>query len=198
MTKKKNSINKDSLVLIVIFAIVAIFVFGLKPLYQMFEKLQNGTLFEKEIIENKDKEEKKEEEYKIIKPIGESKLLCTQSVSNEGGTQKIDLTLYHTNNRLKSIKMDRDYSGFNDEYSNYILSEQNKFKERKTNNLSNKGYSIDIKLESTTELEVSEVFNLETTDLDKVSKDINMKGTYNQDIYEIANEYIKDGYVCKW
>ena len=193
---KKGEAN-DTTILLVIGAIMVIFIFGLKPIYKVIVKIKNGTLFET-VEKQEEKEEKQEEVYKILKPVGASQLVCTRSILEEGGEQQINIILYHTNNRLKSIKNDIEYSGNTDTYTNYILSEQNVYKQRKNNNLKNLGYSVDINLISTSNLEISEVILLEKTDVEDISEEINMKGTYNQDIYEIANEYMNMGYACEW
>lgn len=193
--------NNEGIILIIIGVIVLAFIFGMKPLYNTIQKLQNGTLF-KNSQQSKKVDEPKEEVYTILKPVGASKLLCKNVLSSEGGDKTTKVTLYYTNSKLKSIKEDISYSSITDEYSNYILSEQSKYKQRKNSNLSNKGYSIDIDLVSTTTLDISSVYLLEKTDIEDIiltSDDIpTVFGSFDKDIYEVANEYMKNSYTCEW
>lgn len=193
--------NNDGMILIIIGVIVLAFIFGMKPIYNTIQKLQNGTLFKSN--EQKDNNEKPQEEvYTILKPVGASKLICKNTLSSEGGDKTIKVTLYYTNSKLKSIKEDISYSSITDEYSNYILSEQSKYKQRKNSNINNKGYSIDIDLVSTTTLDISSVYLLEKTDIEDIiltSDDTPIVyGSYDKDIYEVSNEYMNNSYVCEW
>ncbi|HPF82615.1 MAG TPA: hypothetical protein PLV83_00380 [Bacilli bacterium] len=192
--------NNDLLLFIFIAVIILIFIFGLKPIYKTFDKLKSGTLFEKtKKVETKPVEEEK---YVILKPSGTNKLTCKSVVSDNGGDKTIYAYLYYTDNKLKSIKEDISYSSITDEYSNYILAEQSKYKQRKTSNLTNKGYSIEVNLDGTTSLKISEVFLLVNADLKdmKLGKDdkLDVIGEYNDDIYELSNKYVSNNYSCQW
>lgn len=193
--------NNEGMILIIIGVIILGFIFGMKPIYNTVQKLQNGTLF-KSNHQNKEVKEPEEEVYTILVPVAASKLVCKNVLSSEGGDKTIKVTLYYTNSKLKSIKEDISYSSITSEYSNYILSEQSKYKQRRNSNLNNKGYSIDINLVSTTTLDVSSVYFLEKTDIDDIiltSDDIpTVFGSFDKDIYEAANEYMKNSYTCEW
>lgn len=194
--------NNDNVILIVIGVIVVAFIFGLKPVYRTMQKLQNGTLFQKTDTNKKDDNKKPSDEYKILEPIGASKLVCKTSVMSEGGDKTTKATLYYTNNNLKSIKEEISYSSITDEYTNYILSEQSKYKQRKTSNLKNKGYSIEINLLSTTTLDISSVYLLDKMDLKDITLSTNdildIYGEFDQNIYDAATLYTNSGYVCEW
>lgn len=202
---KKSGMNikmdNDKLILIIIFVIVVAFIFGMKPMYKTFEKLRNGTLFNK-TSDTPIVEPTPEEQYTILKPVGASNVLCKHIVSSDGGDKTIKTYLYYTNREVKSIKEDISYSGITDEYTNYILSEQNKYKQRKNSNLDSKGYSVEIDLVSTSTLKISSVYLLEKIDLSDITlksgDKLEVYGQLNQDVYELVDEYITVGYDCEW
>lgn len=202
---KKSGMNikmdNDKLILIIIFVVVIVFIFGMKPMYKTFEKLRNGTLFNS-ASDTPIVEPVPEEQYTILKPVGASNVLCERIISDEGGDKTIKTYLYYTNRKIKSIKEDISYSGITDEYTNYILSEQSKYKQRKNSNLESKGYSVEIDLVSTSTLKVSSVYLLEKIDLTdivlKTDDSLEVLGQLDQDVYDLAGEYISAGYDCEW
>lgn len=192
--------DNDKLILIIIFVIVIVFIFGLKQLYKTIEKIKDGTLFKTE--ETVPEPLPQEEDYKILKPVGENEVLCNKTISTEGGDESIKTTIYYTSKKAKSLKEDISYSGITESYSNFILSELSNYKKRKNYNLDNIGYSIDIELSGTSSLKVSSVYLLSKTNITDIQisdKDrIEAYGTYDEDIYELVKSYSDSGYTCNW
>lgn len=201
----KLRLDDDQTVLLVIFIIVVGFILGMKPIYQTVAKLKNGTLFHNTDVDKKPvvKPEEPEEVYKILKPKGASNVMCKKVYSEDTGDKTVKTYIYYTNGEVKSIKEDISFSSITEEYSNYMLAEQNKFKQRKSNNLDNNGYSVDINFESTSSLKISSVYLLEKTDLADIKlakKDDRLEtmGQLNQNVYNLADEYTAVGYECEW
>lgn len=197
--------NNEDIVLIVIGVIIIGFVLGLKPMYKFMEKLKSGQLFEKHeqvTPPPADETPKEEPKYEILEPEGVSKLVCQKAVYDNGGDKRINVTIYHTNDGLRSIKEEITYESISDEYSNYILSEQSKYKQRKQNNLTNKGYSVEVNLVSPSNLKVSSVYLLAKTNLTELKLEENdtldVYGVYDENIYNVANKFEANYFTCEW
>lgn len=192
--------NDESTTLIIIIAIITLFVIFIKPIYRFFGKVQDGTLFEKQknssVIETNNK---LEEQYIILVPEGASRIQCKKVVSDEGGDKTINLTLYHTNGKLQSIEAKYNYSGMTNEYSNYIFLAQNQFKEKKTANLKNKGYSVEFDLAGNN-FKASEVYLLNKTSVEKTgsySEISEVIGKLDEDVNGLLNQYISNDFKCE-
>ena len=201
--KEKIKISSDTKVLLIILAVIAFFIFGLEPMYKFIGKIRTGTLFEKPIDITPDEPAKPPvDDYTILKPVGASNITCTLLDSSEDGDRESSITLYYTSNKLRSIVEKHIYSGMTEKYSNYILSEQNRFKERKNLNLDNHGYSVELELTSTSELTVSSVYILEDTTLDEIKvgegEALGLFGNYDDNIFEVTQLYGSKGYRCNW
>ena len=113
-----------------------------------------------------------------------------------------NLAEYYTDKKLRSIVEKNIYSGLTETYSNYIMSEQNKYKEIKNLNLDNHGISVEVKLSSAYELSVRNVYLLDKTTLREIKTaegdKLNVYGDYDDNVFEVAQLYNKDGYLCNW
>lgn len=203
MENKKNKPNSDTVVLLIILLVIGIFIFGLKPTYQFFQKLGTGTLFDGPVNTAPDQPSVPvKDDYTILKPIGASNTKCTLLHSTEKGDKETSLILYYTNKKLRSIVEEITYLGATDEYSNYILSEQSKYKERRNLNVGNVGYSVDYELINASELFVSSVYLLERTSLDEIKvsegETLDLIGNYDDSVYDVMQKYISKGYKCNW
>lgn len=201
--KKKKKMDSEISFLIVIALIVAAFIFGLKPVYKLIGKVKTGTLFDKPVDLSPDKPEKPlADDYTILQPKGASFVVCKSDESSDNGDRHSSITLYYTNRKLRSIVEEHTYSGLTDDYSNYIMSEQNKYKEIKNLNMDNHGISVEVKLSSAYELSVRAVYLLDKTTLREIKTaeddSLNVYGNYDDDVYEVAQLYNKDGYLCNW
>lgn len=194
--EQNNNNNKSELgVMITIGVIIVAFIFGMKPLYRF---LSNMTPDIKTPNNTPSNEVKPKEEYKILKPIGDNTLECKKDLIQENGSKHITVTLYY-NDALTSIKEDYTYSSSTEDFSNYLMSEYNKFKQRKTLN-NNLGYSVDIKMDGTSYLNISSVYLLDTIDLTDINLAENdvmeVIGDNKMTIVDAKQLYINKGYMC--
>lgn len=201
--KKRNKMNSELKFFLIIAAIILLFIFGLEPIYKLIGKIKTGTLFDEPVNLSPDKPEKPvAEDYTILEPIGASSFSCKLRESTENGDMESTITLYYTGGKLRSIVEENIYSGLTDAYSNYIMSEQNKYKEIKNLNLDNHGMSVEIKLSSAHELSIRGVYLLEKTSIGEIktaeSDTLNLHGNYDEEVYNVAQLYINDGYKCNW
>jgi len=192
--------NDETQLLIIIIAIVVLFIAFIKPIYNFMGKVRSGSLFEKHRNSNVIEENKKlEDNYELLTPTGATKVKCTKTVSDEGGDKTINIVLYHTAGKLQSITADYKYSGVTSSYSNYIFLAQNQFKEKKTANLKNNGYSVEYKL-SGSNFTASEVYLLNKTTIKKTgsfSETDDIVGELDQDINKVMTMYISEKYKCE-
>lgn len=201
--KEKKKMSSDTKVLIVMLGVIVFFIFGLEPAYKFIGKVRTGTLFDKPVVVTPDEPEKPQaSDYTILKPVGASNIKCTFIDSEAGGDRESSIILYYTNNKLRSIVEKHIYSGLTDEYSNYILSEQSKYKERKNLNMDNHGYSIEIDLNSASELSISAVYLLDKTTIEEIKvgadEELGLYGNYDDNVYDVAQKYGEKGYLCNW
>lgn len=201
--KKKGKIDSEVKFFLLVAGIILVFIFGLEPMYKFFGKIKTGTLFDEPLDLSPDKPEQPEtEDYTILEPKGASFVVCKFRDSSERGAKDSVVTLYYTNRKMRSIVESHTYSGMTDEYSNYIMSEHNKFKEIKNLNMDNHGISVEVELSNAYELSVRAVYLLEKTTLREIKTaegdNINLYGDYDDDVYEIAQLYNKEGYICNW
>ena len=201
--KKKNKMDSELKFFFIIAGVVLAFIFGLEPMYKLIGKIKTGTLFDKPVDLSPDKPEQPEtEDYTILQPKGASFVVCKNDDSTDNGDRYSSITLYYTNRKLRSIVEEHTYSGLTDEYSNYIMSEQNKYKEIKNLNLDNHGISVENKLSSAYELSVRVVYLLEKTTIREIKTAdgdvLNIYGDYDDDVYDVAQLYNKEGYICNW
>lgn len=192
--------NDETQLLIIILAIVVLFIAFIKPIYNFMGKVRTGTLFEKHKNSNVIGENKKlEDNYEILTPTGTDRIKCTKTVSDEGGDKTIEVVLYSTVGKLQSITANYKYTGMTNDYSNYIFLAHSQFKEKKTLNLKNKGYSIEYKL-SGNNLTASEVYLLNNTSLKKTgdfSETSDIVGELDQEINKVLPMYISEKYKCE-
>lgn len=204
----KMGFNKDSssdtILYIILVVVLMIFVFNMSDIYQFVSKVKTGEIFKKETTTSTetDKPEKpKEDKYEIVTPKGENYGVCKKTFIIKDGEIESTVKVYHTDYKLKSIVEELKYNGSSDEFTNYIYSENNKYKTRKEKNKNLKGYSIIPTLSNNT-LKVSSIIDLKQVSLDdiKLSKNegLEIKGKYNQDTVVLTQEYVDLGYVCEW
>ena len=192
--------NDTTSLALIILGIVILFILFMKPIYLFFGEVRSGAFFDKFKKTDVEKENKTlEDKYTILTPEGAARITCKKTVSSEGGDKTIELTLYHTANKLQSIKANYKYSGMTDDYSNYIFLAQNQFKEKKTYNLKNAGYSVESKLSGST-LTASEVYLLNKTTIEKTgsfSETKDIVGELDQDINKVMTIYIGEDFKCE-
>ena len=192
--------NDETSLLIVILAIVVLFIAFIKPIYNFMGKVKSGSLFEKHKNSNVIEENKKlEDNYAMLTPTGADRTKCSKTVSDEGGDKVVEVVLYHTAGKLQSITANYKYSGMTNDYSNYIFLAHSQFKEKKTLNLKNKGYSIEYKL-SGNNLSASEVYLLNNTSIKKTgdfSETKDIIGELDQDIAKVLPMYISEKFTCE-
>ena len=192
--------NDTPFVTIIVLGIVVLFIAFIKPIYQFVGKVQSGALWEKHTnAKEVDKNKNLEDTYTMLTPEGADRTVCTKTVSDEGGDKKITVTLYHTANRVQSIAVDYKYSGMTDNYSNYMYLAQSQFKEKKQENLSNSGYSVEYNLSGST-LTAREVYLLNRTAIKSVgifSETDVVVGELDQDIDSLTTLYIGDDFKCE-
>lgn len=195
--------SNDTILYIVLTVMLLFFIFNMGEIYQFVSKVKTGEIFEeKKEQTEKPKDPVKEEKYEIVTPVGEDYGTCTKITNKENGDLTSIVKLYHTDYKLKSIVEEIEYVGINDEYINYIYSENNKFKERQDANKKLEGYSVVPTLSSSSTLKVSSIFNLKLVSLDKIKlkedETLNLYGKYNQDTVEVTQSYVDLGYECEW
>lgn len=198
----ENKNQSDRTVVIIMLVLMAGFIFGMKPLYQGIHKLKNGTNFNKKPIITEEDPKQEEDTYKVYKPTGEQIVTCTKQDVSENGTKTSTVKLYYSSEKLRSIQENITYKSSSDEYSNYILSEQNKYKQRKRNNLELVGYSIVAELEETSSLEVESVYLLKNIELSDVQLEegdsLDVTGSYDDNIFDAVIATNGLNYVCEW
>lgn len=198
--KKEDKSERN--VMIFIAVVIALFVFGLKPMYKFVEKLKSGELFKKAPTPIVQPTPEPEIEYQIMAPVGDRKVVCTKSIVEGSGTRKATIKLYFSSedDSLKSIEEEKIFSGVTEEYSNYIMLSQSKYKQRKNNN-TNDGYSVEITLDGTNYLKLRSVYLLDKIELSKLilSEDdsLDVVGELNENIAQVISEYSELGYGCE-
>jgi len=200
--------SSEKVLYVVILALIVIFMFNMRNVYNFVAKLKTGEFFQKEeVVPEKpttDDDKKDEEpvvEYKVVKPVGTSKVACSTKVESATGTKTTKIYLYYTDDQLKSLDEEVSYEGISDEYTNYIYSERKKYETRKSDNLELEGYSVVTTLSGTLSLATSSVIDLSKTDLTKVKisdiDGIGLYGIYNQEINAATLQYANLGYECE-
>ncbi|MEG0021353.1 MAG: hypothetical protein RSB77_00225 [Bacilli bacterium] len=195
--------KSEGILYAVLIGLLFFFIINMKDVYQFVSKIKTGQLFQKPNTEEVEKPvDKPKEEYEVVKPIGQDYGVCSKTVSESGGDKLITVKLYHSNNKLKSIVEELNFSGTSDEYMNYIYSENNRYKKRKTTNLKLKGYSIVTSQSSSTALKISSVIDLSKASIKniKIESDetLELVGVYNQDTVQVTEEYASLGFECEW
>lgn len=202
-------INSEKVLYVVILAMIVVFMFNMRNVYNFVAKLRTGEFFQKEEVvqedpttnDDDDEEEEPVVEYKVVKPLGTNKVACTTKVESGTGTKTTTIYLYYSEDQLKSLDEEVSYEGISDEYTNYIYSERKKYETRKSDNLELEGYSVVTTLSGTLSLATSSVIDLSKTDLTKVkisdADGIGLYGIYNQEINEAISQYANIGYECE-
>ncbi len=201
-------LNSEKILYVVILAVIVIFMFNMKNVYNIVTKLRTGEFFQKDDVvteepttNDDDDTEEPVVEYTVVKPVGTDKIACSTRVDSATGTKLTTIYLYYTGSQLKSLDEEVSYEGISEEYTNYIYSERKKYETRKSGNLELEGYSVVTTLSGTLSLTSSSVVDLSKTDLTKiVIKDadgIGLYGTYNEEINEAVSLYANVGYECE-
>jgi|GEM_PF-6183117 len=199
--------SSEKVLYVVILAMIVVFMFNMRNVYNFVAKLRTGEFFQKEevVTEEPTTDDEDDEEpvveYKVVKPVGTNKVACTNKIESTTGTKTITIYLYHSEDQLKSLDEEVSYEGISDEYTNYIYSERKKYETRKSDNLELEGYSVVTTLSGTLSLATSSVIDLSKTDLTKVkisdADGIGLYGIYNQEINEATSQYANIGYECE-
>lgn len=199
--------NSEKVLYVVILAMIVVFMFNMKNVYNFVAKLRTGEFFQKDevVTEEPTTDDEDDEEpvveYKVVKPVGTSKVACTNKIESTTGTKTVTIYLYYSEEQLKSLDEEVSYEGISDEYTNYIYSERKKYETRKSDNLELEGYSVVTTLSGTLSLATSSVIDLSKTDLTKVkisdADGIGLYGIYNQEINAATSQYANIGYECE-
>ena len=191
--------NDTNFVMIIILAIVVLFIAFIKPIYQFMGKVQSGAIFEKaKNTKQVEKNKEAENNYQMLTPEGADKTICKKTVSDAGGDKTITITLYHTAGKLQSITAAYKYSGVTADYSNYIFLAQNQFKEKKSFNATNTGYSVEYKL-SGSNLTANEVYLLNRASLKATgsfSETSDVMGELDDDVSSLMMRYLGEDFQC--
>lgn len=201
-----RKMNNDNLVYLIIIVLIGLFVLNLNRIYYFMDDLTSGRLFEKkkttsnEVVATSSNDSKKEN-YEIVTPVGSLYTSCTKSFTvNQVDTKTITVYLYHSNNKLNSIKQIVEYDGYSDSYSNYLFSENNKYESLKNDNIKIKGFSVLSKMDTSNDLTASIVIDLSKASFSNIedkNKIIKVNSAYNSDVEEVKNNLVNGGYVCE-
>ena len=202
-----QKLNSEKVLYVVILAMIVIFMFNMKNVYNFMTKLRTGEFFQKDEVVTEepttddDEDEEPVVEYEVVEPVGTEKITCKTTIDSATGTKVTTIYLYYADSQLKSLEEEVSYEGISDEYTNYIYSERKKYETRKSDNLELEGYSVVTTLSGTLSLATSSVIDLSKTDLTKITisdaDGIGLYGIYNQDITEAISQYANIGYECE-
>lgn len=195
--------NSEKIIYGIILVLVFVFILNMKSVYGFVGKIKSGEFFGKDVVEVVETTDDEEEvdKYTIVTPVGKEKTSCTLKEETKNGLKNSVVYLFYTDDKLKSLDEEVSYEGITDDYTNYIYSERKKYETRKTDNIKLEGYSVVTTLSGTMSLITSSVIDLSKTDITKITlsdKDgIGFYGVYDQNILEVKELYVTNGYVCE-
>ena len=203
MNKKPGfqfKIGGEGLLFIIIGIIIVLFMFFMPNIYKIISDLKTGNLFKKEDtpVINNDTPSNQEEEN-LEEPNGEITLICTKTDSKPEGNLIETYTFYYNNNKLESVKNNKNYDAVSDEYLNYVYSEYVEFNKINDAYKTISGFSYDGDLESRT-LSATFVYDLtklSLDDLNNINENLSNELNSNQSIDVVKQGYITLGYMCR-
>lgn len=203
MNKKPGfqfKIGGEALLFIVMGIIIVLFMFFMPNIYKIISDLKTGNLFKSEetpVINNS--AQNNQDEGNLEEPKGELTLICTKTNSKPAGNLIETYTFYYNNDRLESVKNNKNYDAISDEYLNYVYSEYAEFTKINDTYKKTSGFSSDVTLESRTLTAtfVYDLTKLSLSDLNNINETLTNELNNNQSIDMIKQEYVTLGYICR-
>lgn len=203
MNKKPGfqfKIGSEALLFIVISIIIVLFMFFMPNIYKIISDLKTGNLIKKEDTPAiKNNTQTNQEEENLEEPNGELTLVCTKTESKPEGNLIETYTFYYNNDKLESVKNDKNYDAISDEYLNYVYSEYAEFNKMNDTYKTTSGFSYEGTLESRT-LTAAFVYDLTTLsldDLNNINETLSNELSSNQSIDMVKQAYMTLGYMCR-
>lgn len=201
----KIKFDSEKTLYAIILILIFLFIFNMKNIYSFTVKLKNGSLFENNqgqppVVNDPTIEKPKEEKYNIVTPTGRENTKCVKKTVDDTGTKTTTISLYYTDEKMRSIKEYNVYDGTTDEYTNYIYSEKKNYERLKNDNIELDGFSVVVSFEGNTYMSTSTVVDLSKVALSDIKveneEELKLFGNYNDDVSVAISMFTLEGFTC--
>jgi len=204
MNKKPGfqfKMNSEALLFIIIGIIILLFMFFMPNIYKIISDLKTGNLFKKDdtpVVNNN--AQNNNEEENLEEPGGEVSLVCTKTISKPEGNLIETYTFYYNNDKLESVKNDKNYDAISDDYLNYVYSEYAEFNKINDTYKTTSGFSYEGILESRAlkATFVYDIMRLSLDDLNNIDQTLaNELSSEKQSMDMLKQGYTALDYTCR-